>query len=275
MEKLIIGIDVSLESTGVCFRKNGKCKYLVMLNQYHFSKNKKFTPDDVIGNIPVLNHINQARNLKFEFIQRVTASMPTKATDKKKGITLSEWQRIHMSNSLRYSSQIVQAIFDFIETEYSVDPSQHRDQIIVCLENYSYGSDSTGLIQMAEYTALIKQKLLNKFLLLNNLYLVSGPETKMFVGKGNYDKFDMFNHYLLNTLKDDKLINDGFYESLMKNPAMFWKGSTKKKYGKKDKKTNVKPLLSQKDINIVASPVNDVIDSYFIALFTEKILLAQ
>ena len=139
--------------------------------------------------------------------------------------------------------------------------TNNADEICVCIENYSYGSSTDGLIQMVEATAALKYKLLSSLVSMDKFFIVPGPTIKMWVGSGAYEKSEMFESFI-NDVKNDNLINDPFNQVLRSNPSIYW--HTQKRKGR-DKQMH--------DIKQVYSPVNDLIDAYFIALWLERTIL--
>ena len=81
----------------------------------------------------------------------------------------------------------------------------------------------------------------------NNFFLISGPEIKMLAGNGNWDKFQMYQAFQKEGLLDECSSFISENESILTKDIM------------KNQKPN-------KD---VAKPVDDLIDSYFIAKWLE------
>lgn len=246
--KLIIGIDLSQESSGICFRFNGESHYLNILNKFHFTSSRHCKKaDEAVEKDDVVSSIINLSNINIDFIERLPLSPPRK-------IGLTEWGRIHLSNCVKFSDLIYNGMMRVISERFA-----HIKAVdtIICIENYSYGSATDNLIQIVELTSMLKNKLATRFYDYNtglsNFFLTTAPTVKMFVGKGNYDKFQMLEAYINNVKEDQKLHNDPLHKTIKHNPSMYWKMSKKK----------------GKEFKDVQTPVGDLIDSYFTALWME------
>ena len=137
---------------------------------------------------------------------------------------------------------IATTILDFI-------PNIKKDEICVLIENYSYSSQSDTLIQLVENTMEVKHYVLKTMCHVENFYCIPAPRVKLYVGKGNYDKYDMTTAFLNNVREDDYILNSSFYKFLLDNfTTSFLKERIKK----------------GKQFNEVLSPISDIIDSYWI-----------
>ena len=109
---LVIGIDLSLNSTGVTFISDKSTKYLSILNKYVFTKSTKKTIGEVIENSKLLTNLKTVDNLFINFITREPTQPVTK-------VGLIPWQRKHISDAMLYSNIISQSIKSVINTHYN------------------------------------------------------------------------------------------------------------------------------------------------------------
>ena len=151
-----------------------------------------------------------------------------------------------MTNVLPYNAELV----DNINTiALRLIPSIRKSEICVLIENYSYSSQSDTLIQLVENTMEVKHYVLTTMCHVENFYCIPAPRVKLYVGKGNYDKYDMTTAFLNNVRDDDHILNSTFYKFLLDNfTTSFLKERIKK----------------GKQFNEVLSPISDIIDSYWI-----------
>jgi hypothetical protein len=123
-------------------------------------------------------------------------------------------------------------------------PNIKKEDIYIVIEHYSIGQNTNNLLQMVEYTHSFKKLLLDYFLL-DNFYVTTAPEMKLLLANnGNADKFVMFESFL-----KEKLTNNDFHDFLITNKEKCYKSGIKK----------------GKEIKIVESPIDDIIDSYILA----------
>jgi hypothetical protein len=89
----------------------------------------------------------------------------------------------------------------------------------------------------------------------NQIKLATAPTIRKWVGKGNYDKYDMLSAFMQNKMGDKLLPTNGLYKLLHKKGIHhFYKEKTKK----------------GKIIKEVLTPISDIIDSYFVCLFMKN-----
>ena len=229
--KLFVSIDYSLESVGVTLFDVEKKKYHFLS---YLNTKKKATANraNLLSNISDLSVIQYQRD-------------PI-ATVKSREDGLFGWERQHMTNVLHYNSELVNNIKTLVLRLY---PDIKKSEICVLIENYSYSSQSDTLIQLVENTMEVKHHVLATMCCVENFYCIPAPRVKLYVGKGNYDKYDMTTAFLNNVRDDDYILNSPFYKFLLDNfTTSFLKERIKK----------------GKQFNEVLSPISDIIDSYWI-----------
>lgn len=261
--KLIIGIDLSLNSTGITFRYNGVSSYLNILNKHVLTTSQKDIPHhELLANNKIANLISQT--VDVQLLDNVPLQNP-------ESIGLQDWERLHMKRCLQISHIMFTCILNTVARSYMQVPAEDT---YVAIENYSYGSDTDNLIQVVELTMALKLKLFST-IPIKNFFIVPGPTLKMFAGKGDFDKYAMLYAYLLNTKGDNFLEHDRLNKLLNENRSLLYterikKLKTPKKIG--NKKTGY-TMISEIKKNEVKAPISDIIDSYFVALWLEDQLL--
>ena len=229
--RLFVSIDYSLESVGVTL-------FDVEKKKYHFisylNTKKKATA----------NRANLLSNIDDLFV--VQYQRDPIATVKSRADGLFGWEQQHMTNVLHYNAELVNHINTIA---LRLIPDIRKSEICVLIENYSYSSQSDTLIQLVENTMEVKHYVLTTMCHIENFYCIPAPKVKLYVGKGNYDKYDMTTAFLNNVRDDDYILNSPFYKFLLDNfTTSFLKERIKKR----------------KQFNEVLSPISDIIDSYWI-----------
>ena len=95
----------------------------------------------------------------------------------------------------------------------------------------------------------VKHHLLTSTCCVENFYCIPAPRVKLYVGKGNYDKYDMTTAFLDNVRSDDYILQSSFYLYLLQNFHEYYLKERIKK---------------GKQFNEVLSPISDIVDSYWI-----------
>ena len=194
--KLFVSIDYSLESVGVTIFDIKKKKYH-FLSYLNTKKKATASRADLLSDIDDLSVIQYQRD-------------PI-ATVKSREDGLFGWERQHMTNVLHYNSELVNNIKALVLRLY---PDIKKSEICVLIENYSYSSQSDTLIQLVENTMEVKHYVLTTICHVENFYCIPAPRVKLYVGKGNYDKYDMTTAFLNNVRDDDYILNSSFNEVL-------------------------------------------------------------
>jgi hypothetical protein len=249
IKKLLIGIDLSLDSPGFTFNYDGEIKHLSLVNRMLFSVSKK-SNDKVMESILNLNpHISdllKIKCLKIKFHTRYPVkSVDKKIKDKKlKFKEFSRWQRDHYLMTSDLSKYFCLSLKEFIDANY---PNVKKEDTFVCIEHYSPSSKSDNLIQIVELSYPIKNFIINQICPLENFYPVPISSVKMMTGNGNALKIDMFNYFVK---------KDTFEYSF-------------KKYVMDNEKNLIKHLKNKLE---PLKPIDDIIDSYFIMRYLENFL---
>ncbi len=273
MNKLLIGIDLSKNSTGIVFRYNGISRYLNILNKLVFTHSKDKIKKSQIADLAiskneVLQSLINLNNIHIILFESDPISPPSH-------IGINKWEQDHIKSCVLHSKLVFTEIMNIINQYYK---HIEINDITICFENYSYGSKNSGdqTIQLIELTAFLKYNICTSFFNYNNLQnflIVASPSIKMYVGSGNFDKYDLFNAYINNYKNDDLLINDPLWQVLRKNNGIYWKKKEKKL--KKPKKIGNKKIgykyINNLEIRTVHTPISDLLDAYFIALWLDDV----
>lgn len=214
-----VGIDISLLSTGITvFKDDSKFPMYAALSNYNILSNskRKLSESDLRDN-RVFNRI-------YDYVLDEYILHHVNFNGVKRKGNVSAWDRHIMNCSKELSYMLIDLI----------DRMVGNDSVIICLENYSYGSAGDATSKIITYTTHIKSLLIQKY---GRYELVSGPEIKKLAGKGSFDKFDMFKSFIVDS--PDKLSAE-----LSSNMDYYVMGGKKK---------------------TIRKPVDDIIDSYFIA----------
>lgn len=232
----ILGIDFSYSSTGLTLYEDEEYKHFALVNKAVFSRSKTKSLDDVFKDSKLLSTLKDY-NVSLKMVDREPISIPPKTikdkeTKKKiqnpahKWDSISEWHRKHHAQSREWSEALME-IIDSMEL-------LPGDKII--LENYDFGKrgSTDNIVQMVEHTYALKQRIFEKYPEVD-FYLASSTEIKKIAGSGNFTKYDMYTSFIKEDIKSSLL-------EFLKN---------------EDKK------LFIKGEDIILSPVNDIVDSYF------------
>ena len=232
----ILGIDFSYSSAGLTLYDNLEYRHFALVNKTVFSRSKTKTLDDIFKDSKLLS-ILKDYNITLKMVDREPISIPPKVikdkeTKKKiqnpahKWDSISEWHRKHHQQSREWS----QALMEIIDS-MGLLPG---DKII--LENYDFGKrgSTDNIIQMVEHTYALKQRIFEKYPDVE-FFLASSTEIKKIAGSGNFTKYDMYTSFIKEDIKSSLL--------------EFLKNEDRKLYIKNE--------------DIILSPVNDIVDSYF------------
>lgn len=231
-----IGIDISLDSTGIVASGGDKNHYVSLLNSYKITKDKKKLASIplIISDNKILRDLSKIPNFTQEFYHRKPSSVKTS--------DLQIWHRSHMDFCTEISNKMSAIIESLLK--------KFNDDATIKIEYYSYGSIKNGgsaSVQIIEATSAIKQAIIKNGLCdMDNLVVIPGPAVKQFVGGGNFQKFDMLQAYIEQNLKGDE-----FFDYISRNFIDLYN-------------TKVKGKGSVTE-NVVVTPIDDIIDAYWIA----------
>ena len=165
--KTIIGIDLSLNSTGICVLRGNSIDLVSVFKTDNnidkiFSRNDHFTL------------LNGCKELKM--------ILKNKELDKSKEYHIREREKI--SNFVSLASEIKDAIIGSIKD---------GDDVYIGMEGISFGSPGNSLIDISMLTGILRSEILK---ILGNdpgrFFVFSPTAIKKFAGKGNFKKIEMY-----------------------------------------------------------------------------------
>lgn len=243
--KAILGIDLSLNSPGVCLMVNGKSHYISILNLRKFSKKKDLTVD---------NYTNEAIEL-LSGMENVTF-VPFVREPKSPKMLYEVAQRFSLENNRALMHTIANTI-DSVLTIYKID----REELVVVTEGYSYGSNPNTLAEAAELGTYVRNWVCYDLLAgdLDRFFVISGPSIKKLAGKGNMDKHQMYEAWIArNKDEGDALL--GFCKD-------------NRDYFTKEKQKRVKKVMTT--IKVMKTPLDDLVDAWWLCQYASSVLLAD
>lgn len=249
MKNVLMGIDFSLNSTGICYEIDYKNYYINFFNECKFNyKKKNFNLHDELQNKGILF------DLFYNIDNLNVVTRHAEPIEKPKDIGLNIWEHKHLYRTLQYIDLIIDSIKE-IKDNY---PNRN---FIVGIENYSYNSFGDNTIQIIEMTMLLKTELIKHDICsIENIHIITSPVIKLkYAGNGNAIKYDMFKAYL-----NENLQSDNFQNFL----RQYENSCFKEKY-KTIKATKKKPERQISDHEMI-SPIDDIIDAYFVKEYCKK-----
>lgn len=179
--KTIIGIDLSLNSTGIC-----------VLRQNSINLVSVFKTDNNIEKI-------FSRNDHFSLLGEcgeLKMVLKNKELDKSKEYHIREREKI--SNFVALAGEIKDAIIGSIND---------GDDVYIGMEGISFGSPGNSLIDISMLTGILRTEILK---ILGNdsgrFFVFSPTAIKKFAGKGNFKKIDMYDSLCAQTEVDSDFI---------------------------------------------------------------------
>lgn len=165
--KTIIGIDLSLNSTGICILRDNTIN-LVSVFKTENNIEKIFTRND---HFTLLNGCKELKMI-----------LKNKEVDKSKEYHIREREKI--MNFIYLANEIKNAIIEEIKEE---------DDVYIAMEGISFGSPGNSLIDISMLTGILRSEILK---ILGNesrrFFVFSPTAIKKFAGKGNFKKIEMY-----------------------------------------------------------------------------------
>ena len=198
-----VGIDLSLNSTGMVICKNNNYEFFSFVNG-DFDKEFKNKHGRVLSEFKTHKEISQFVNV-FNYTRYLNVE----------DYQISEYNKIYDADKV---------------TDLIV--SKIPDNSIIAIEGFSYASKSRSFIDIISYASVLRYKIFKKF---KKLLVFSPSEIKKFAtGKGNADKFKMFDAIL------NENIQHPYFEYL---------------------ENNADSLVTKTKIK---KPIDDINDAYFV-----------
>jgi Holliday junction resolvasome RuvABC endonuclease subunit len=138
-------------------------------------------------------------------------------------------------------------VIEFLKNELVKASDQFNiENFAISMEGYSYGSTG-NVFSIGEFCGIMKLKMFENKI----KYDIIAPTTlKKFIGKGNFDKLEIWHKF-----RESVDIQNGLYIKYFEHLKEFFKNS--KKYGDLNK------------ISKSTTPLNDLIDSFYLALLSK------
>jgi len=231
-----IGIDASVNSTSICVHdsKDDKITYYHLTNLLTISKSKSLKNDaDWISKSDLLTNLTNYDGINGMYFRSPAISSAKRKKD------INSWHTEIMDRAYKISNILCDAISPHL------NGLSGTDEFIISFEHYSYGSPSDTLVQLVEITSFMKLNIINMFKPVNGIEVYPSPSVKAHFGKGNYNKFDMLNLFKNIGNESDPLLN-------------FLNNEDESIYITQIQET---PTVIK---NKVESPINDMVDSFFI-----------
>lgn len=181
----IIGIDFSINSTGICIRHSEGLEW------FNFTSNLDFNRKPY----RIHKELNEFDNIHIIGYQR----------EKPKNLEYSEEQSWKLENADMLSNLIIQTI----------NPWIHENSIIG-FEGFSFGSKGNSFIDLITYNTFLKSKIMN--INKNKIQVISPKRVKKeFSGNGNASKSMMLQSFIDNDIDIDILIEDPLKRYIINN----------------------------------------------------------
>ncbi len=261
---LRIGIDVSLDSIGFCFRQGTHRHYAALINVGKLDGSKEPSEQRIFEKYEYMRTLRDLRDVTLGFWDRNQVAGTA-------SVGLDAWQRVHLDNCLRGQHVFIRFLDKILLEQFD---GVLMSDIEVAFENYSYGSVTDNFIQVVEATVLLKEALIEKgYVLMPNLRIIPGPKIKMLAGSGALDKWGMLQAFQTNACKDPGLENDPLWRFLTDATEKVSVNRTKKAKKAPAFFANGKPKPGTVDhvTREVLAPVSDIIDAYFLGLYASRV----
>lgn len=207
-----IGIDFSINYPALTILKHDKIEYFSFLRPEDYQKLTRHQKEilNILSNIPTFK--NTILNNKI--------------------IKTDNYQTNEL-NKVIDAIKLTDILYGIIST---------YDNYEIGIEGFSYGSSGNVLIDIASYQYILRYKLYTN----NHNFQVFSPKTiKKLAGKGNFNKQQMVNSYINNTVECELLDKCEIRQTIYNNQELFLKT-----------KANIKIW-------------EDLVDSYFVAKYIQ------
>lgn len=242
--ELFIGLDLSSNCIGATFLYGGKVEFVTLLNRWEMTVAKEYSEERLVRENSLLRDLKQVRGLDVVLYDREPNAVPKrkKTKDKDNFIRdLTRWESNHMRQCEELSVLLAGVLLRKVQ---AIEKANKISASYCLIESLAVGKkDTDNLIQVCEFSYPIKQ-IMRKMVGADHVFRISSSEVKQFAfGNGNALKVDML----------DAFISKGDNTELLK-------------FVKSNRQRIVKEL---KKVEIV-KPIEDIVDSYWIAKFLES-----
>lgn len=243
---MILGVDLSMNSTGLCVTDGKFYRFGASINLCSFSTKQETPSLEELYVTP-----------KYDFLYRMSKLSDVRIfghkrdTEKPKEHIGIGQRRLRDAASLPIivSNNITSLISQGLAMGYEPMKIDH-----VGIEDYSMGSRTDNLIQVAEITSVLKTNHLTRLVDdISRFYTIPGPKIKVLAGGGNFLKDAMLNAFC--NLTDPALVATPFHKFCIQNLSEITHLNAKK--GRMD----------------VLAPVSDIIDAFWICKYVQDIII--
>lgn len=241
---MIIGFDLSLNSTGICLydEKSNEYSFIANVNECTLTGRKV---------APTLKEFYADPPPKNAFI-RDLAEVPGVVIDSHRretgqGVGHVEIGHLRLVNVDKLSKSIYSTL---LTSQFYL---QHREDITaIGLEDYSISKMTDDLVIVIETSAYLKQQYLLPLLQTHKqMFPIPGPKIKMLAGNGNNDKFQMLMAFI--NIQDPAVVKTPFYQYV---------------------RNNLETIVSRGSKTVsVLSPIPDMIDAFWVVKYTKDIII--
>jgi Holliday junction resolvasome RuvABC endonuclease subunit len=177
---IFIGIDLSLNSTGICIIREDGNK-IVSIFKTENNIEKIFTRDDhfsLLNNCGEVNIILEPKSKQEEAEYHIR-------------------ERSKISSFIRLTDLIINSIKNEI-----------GEETYIAMEGISFGSTGNSLIDISMATGILRKELIERLGGNTDKFFVFSPTAiKKFAGKGNFKKIDMFDAIIKESDLNSEFIN--------------------------------------------------------------------
>lgn len=190
-----VGIDFSINSPGICIKKDDKYHFI----SYYNSWGRTFS-EKIIKMMQIPLELTKLSDTSVELYYR----------DKKtKDYAVDELNKV--KNATYIAESMVQSIKDIAGDS----------EVVIGIEGFSYGSKGNSAIDLIMFNSILRREIYRG--LSESLSVFSPSAVKKVVNKGNSNKVEMLESFLSNKLKDKDLVKGDFYKWCKKNKETYLK----------------------------------------------------
>lgn len=171
---IIVGIDMSKNSPGVCIRDGNKLSFSSFIRSDEDDTNKRMSK----GRKAMLDHYSSLR---------------------KSGVSIISNSRV--ATAKEYSDLEVWKIFDASQLAHTIVQNLPDNADFIGIEGFSYGSKGNAGLDIAGYAYCLRKELFEKYGQIK-LCIFSPANVKKMAGKGNANKEAIMEYFITSTNKD-------------------------------------------------------------------------
>jgi len=251
---MIFGIDLSLNSSGFCAydEEENKYHFLANINLCAFS-GKKVTPtlEELLADpIPVVpkkpkKNPKPPKPVKHNWLKELS-ELPDVTIEAHIRETGQGDDHVEIGHMRLRNIELLSNAWDSTLIRF-MDKHSYQNITHIGIEDYSVAKITNAIVVVIEASAVFKQMFLLPHIDVENLFTIPGPKIKMLAGSGNFNKMEMLMAFV--DIQDPVVRETPFHKFVLRN---------------------LKDLVKGKDVE---SPVNDMIDAFWVVKYTRDIIL--